>query len=164
MADGGSEADLIPPYAGDHMAQALADPAYAGLLSAELGQGEVVQMASFGSWLGDWSSNPGASGTRGLMVITKSRVIFLRPRRKTLGGKFKDRAPQSYDLSAVFTSGKFKANDAWTTFGHNRNGWFDSYLLKIDGPSASLHCSMWTNELWDCAIAAGGHENRPPGT
>jgi hypothetical protein len=158
-----SEGHLIPGYAGDHMAAGLADPAFSGLLSATLRPGEEVTMASFGAWLGDWADNPHAPGTSGLMVLTRARVIFFRPRRRTLGGKYKDRPLQEYDLSEVFTSGKFKANDAWTTFGHNRNGWYDSYLLKIEGPHAELHASMWTDELWDCALAAGGHENRPSG-
>lgn len=159
-----SEADLIPRYAGDHMGPGLADPLYAGLLTAVLLRGEEVQMASFGSWLGnDWSHNPHAAGTRGLMVITGLRVIFLEPRRRTLGGKLKERSPVTVALDTVFTSGKFKRNDAWTTFGFNRDGWYDSYLLKIEGPSPEMHCSMWTNELWDCALAAGGHENRPTG-
>jgi hypothetical protein len=145
------------------MAEGLADPLYAGLLSAALRPDETVQMASFGAWLGDWDRNPYAKGTAGLMVITEARVIFIRPRRRTLGGKLKERGHESYDLTKVFTSGKFNTEDNWTTFGYNNHGMYDSYLLKIDGPSAPLHCSMWTNELWDCAIAAGGHENRPVG-
>lgn len=164
MTDGVDEARLIPSFAGEHVARGLQDPKYAGILTATLRPGEEVQMASFGSWLGDWSRNPHASGTQGLMVLTGSRVLFIPPRRKTLGGKLKDRPVTSFALSEVFTSGKFKRNECWTTFGHNRDGWYDSYLLKIEGANAEFACSVWTNELWDCALAAGGHQNRPPGT
>jgi hypothetical protein len=158
-----SDLDLIPENERGRV-EKLSSDKYEGLLGTALCGSERVLLASPGWHVSDFLDNPNAVGDEAVLVLTNERILGVRPRKKTLTGKIKERPLLELPLTNVFNAGVHQQFDYQVVVSYNNRGVFEGHGLNLTSNNLGTpYGAIWAVTIKDAAELVGGTNNLPPG-